>query len=115
MHWSDGSTLLFSSLILFVLLLLVTIIKRNYLFNGEKISVINRLKMLPGKPLMLFCYFIPWMIYFSLVHIGIAPAFYSLSKPVAYEKLLEQKKDKQAEQYLYNFREFMWNRQQANE
>jgi hypothetical protein len=115
MHWPGASILLrFSgiSALFFIVLLLA---RRPYKYEGAQISFPDRLKKIPGKMVLVFCYFAFWGLYMQLVTLNVLPGFYTLSRPPALEKLFTDKDDARAGEYSENYQNFIYNRDKAAE
>jgi hypothetical protein len=114
MHWPGSSLLLGVSGIGSVLLILLFIVRKKFRYGEERITFTQRLKKIPGKLVIVFCYFGFWGIYVQMVSLGILPGFYSLARPVTLEKLWADK-NPEGDAYDENYYLFILHRDQAQE
>lgn len=89
-------------------------IKVKYPYGDERISFKERIKRLPGKMPLVFCYFSIWCLYVTMAIYGLVPGFYTLTNPPAVEKLKQQNSER-AGVYWQNFETFFENRRTAGE
>jgi hypothetical protein len=113
-HWPYSNLLMKYSFFGAVLILLAGLLKRNYTYDGETISLKERLNRLPGKMVFAFCYFTIWTTYITLIIWGVVPGFYQLSVPPAQEKM-KQERNPAADVYWENYTNFLDNRHLAEE
>ena len=90
----------------------MSLVKRKYSYNGELITLKDRIMKLPGKMPMVFLYFTLWAAYISLIMYGIAPGFYTLSTPPALQKMKEMD-NPTGNIYSANYYDFLENRHNA--
>ncbi len=114
MHWPGTIIVLSTSATLTALQILFFIIRRKYYYKGEKINIINRMRLLPGKLPMAYCYFTIFVVHFCLFIWGIAPNFYVLRIPPAMQKMNDDNNPK-AQVFGQNMDTFIDNRQNAEE
>jgi uncharacterized membrane protein len=97
-----------------VLFAILAIVKRKYQYNGEVISLKERIKKLPGKLPLVFSFFTIWVIYIFFIYKDIVPHFYTLSTPPASEKL-KQISDSRSNVYWEHYENFLENRRIAEQ
>ena len=114
-RWGGTSILMISSIYAIAFITLLVIIKRKYNYKGERITIKDRFKIIPGNMLLVFCYFSIWIIYFALIPLGIVPGFYTLSNPPAAEQLKQTNHSSRADAYYGNYSNFLENRRIAEE
>jgi hypothetical protein len=112
-HWPYGTIILESSVIFFVFIFLITIIKRNFIFENTQISFLSRVRQFSTKPLILYFYLLAWAFHYTLVDVEIAPMFYSLENPIEYQKLRDAGKEERAEKLRENYHTFLQNRENS--
>lgn len=113
-HWPGSTLQMWYSSCGALFMAVLVIIKRKYYYKGENITLKDRLLKIPGKMPVVFCYYSIWVIYISLIMIGVAPNFYTLSNPPAVEKL-KQNNSPRADIYWENLDNFFENRRTAEE
>jgi len=112
MHWPFSGLLGFSCMVLCPGILLIALLKRKFLYKDESISLFSRIQALTGRPGLVFGYFNVWVIYISLIVLGLAPDFYTyaMGRPPAAEQLRQKQQDERADKYIENFEQFFQNR-----
>jgi hypothetical protein len=112
MHWPGSFMLGLICLVICPLILLAALIKRNFRYKEGSMSLFMRLRALTGRPGLVFGYFSTWVIYISLIGLGVAPDFYTyaMSRPPAAEQLRQQGREDRANTYIEHYEEFFENR-----
>ena len=112
MHWPFSNVLNRFAGVSGVVFIIFMIMKKKYLYEGVKISLLSRLQKIPGKMMLVFCYFAFWGLYIQLVGFNILPGFYTLSRPHVLEKMRVDG-DPRADAYDENYLNFLFNREEA--
>lgn len=112
MHWAGAHEMGILALAIPVTFLIIGAIKRKCPYMDQTVLIHQQITKLPGKLVLVFCYFTIWTIHFKLVDLGIAPEMYSLEHPPAYEELRNTDKVA-AEKYWENYEKFIENRERA--
>jgi hypothetical protein len=114
MHWPGANTMLWVSSIYSGIIIIYFLIRIKYFYKGEKITIVKRIRTLPGKLPMAYCWFSVWLVYVALIVLGIAPDFYRLNIPPSLQKLKDENSP-QAQVYSDNYDIFLENRKNAKE